>query len=130
MAISIFLAKVLGLYFVVIALWLLIRHRHTEMVMNEMMASPGVLSLAAILGLIFGVLIVVAHNIWHLNWTLIITLIGWIALVKAFFNLFLTDVARRFFKVWLQSRSAMVITDIFMIIIGVFLLYHGFVLGR
>lgn len=130
MAISIFLAKVLGLYFVVIALWLLIRHRHTDMVMNEMMSSPGVLSLAAILGLIFGVLIVVAHNIWHLNWTLIITLIGWIALVKAFFNLFLTDVARRFFKVWLQSRTAMVITDIFMIIIGLFLLYHGFVLGR
>lgn len=127
MAISIFLAKVLGLYLFIVGLWLLIRCRHAEAEVQGIMNAPGMLSLAAILGLIFGILIVVSHNIWHLNWTIIITLAGWLALVKAFFNLFLTDLAKRYFSWWVQNRKMMSVTNIIMIILGLFLMYHGFI---
>lgn len=127
MVLSIFLAKVLGLYLVILGMWLLMRCRNAEAEIQGMMSSSGVLTLGAILGLIFGLLIVVSHNIWHLNWEVIITVIGWMALIKALFILFFMDKAKRFFNWWIQHRKVMMITYIITLLLGLCLLYHGFI---
>lgn len=127
MVLSIFLAKVLGLYLGILGMWLLMRCRSAEAEILGMMSYSGVLTLGAILGLIFGLLIVVSHNIWHLNWEVIITVIGWMALIKALFILFFMDKARRFFNWWIQHRKVMMITNIITLMIGLCLLYHGFI---
>jgi hypothetical protein len=127
MVLSIFLAKVLGLYLVILGLWLFIRCRSAETEIQGMMASPGAMTMGGILGLIFGLLIVVSHNVWHLDWTVIITIIGYLALTKALFNLFFHETAMRFFNWWVQHRKVMMISNVVTLIMGLFLLYHGFI---
>jgi hypothetical protein len=45
--------------------------------------NPALLYLSALLGLIAGIALVLAHNVWAADWRVIITLIGWISIVDS-----------------------------------------------
>jgi hypothetical protein len=51
-------------------------------VSEDMLNNAGLTYLAGFVTVIIGLLIVNYHNIWAKNWTVLITFLGWLALLK------------------------------------------------
>ena len=83
MELSIFLAKLLGLYFLVCAVLFLFRKRQIEAAAKDMTSSKGTLAVSAEISLIFGLAIIIDHSIWEYSWRGLITLIGYLMILKA-----------------------------------------------
>ena len=75
---SYYLAKVIGLNMSVIGLLLLLRPNKIRSAIEAILESRGLLFLFGILNLILGAVLINLHNLWVMDWQVIIILIGWI----------------------------------------------------
>lgn len=78
---SIFLAKFWGWYFIIFFLILSLSPKRIKQLLNDL-KDQKFLILWAFIAIIIGLLNVLFHNIWEPNYKLIITVIGWLALIK------------------------------------------------
>lgn len=123
---SIFLAKVLGLYFIITSLFTFIRHKEVPEIIRAMTAERGTLFLVAILTLIMGILLVVSHNLWVNDWRVVITLVSWLIFLGGIYRLFFLDHIARVGRWWVNHRSSAIIVSIIFFLIGIFFSYKGF----
>lgn len=84
---SMWLAQLFGITYLAVGLGMLLSGDYYQKMMAEMMDSKPVMYVMSIIALIVGLLIVTHHNTWGQDWTMLVTLIGWIALLKGFFML-------------------------------------------
>ena len=80
MGISVIVAKIIGIVYVSFGLGLMVNKSFYKEAISKLF-NTGYLIIGGFLAIIIGVLIIENHNIWEVNWTVIITLIGWIALL-------------------------------------------------
>lgn len=125
MEISLFLAKLLGVYMLIVAVIWLFRRNQFETSIKDIFNSPGVLALAGSLSLLAGLSIVIGHNIWDYHWRVVITILGYIAVAKGVLRLAFPEQAQRWVNVVL-SRGYW-IGILIVGLLGLFLTYHGFV---
>ena len=85
---SIFLARVLGAALALIGFSIVLRADHVRDILKAFDGNPALLYLAGLAALSVGLAIVIGHNVWTLNWRILVTLIGWVALVKGIVILF------------------------------------------
>jgi hypothetical protein len=76
---SIFLAKFWGWYLIIFFLILSLNPRRIKQIFDDL-KDEKFLILSAFIAIIIGLLNIIFHNIWELNYKLIITLIGWMSL--------------------------------------------------
>lgn len=99
---SIFIAKILGLAYVVMGLGFLLNPKYFKSVMNSIMKDKSAVLWGGMMALVVGFLIVNAHNIWVKDWTVLVTIVGWIGLVKGVLLFvapkFLLDFSEKVFK--------------------------------
>jgi uncharacterized membrane protein len=88
MSTSIFIARLLGPIFVVVGSALLFRAQMFRDILQEVIRSATLVYLAGFLGLLAGMALALTHNVWVLDWRLIITLIGWITIGRALITIF------------------------------------------
>ena len=123
MILSIFLAKLLGIYFLIIAAMWLFHKKEFEGNIKAMGASQALIAFSGVVSLVVGLAIVIAHPTWELDWTSLITLIGYIAILQGFLRIaFTKHVQNTFIKIipyghWLAGL---------LLIVGGYLTYHGF----
>lgn len=79
---SIFLARLLGPIFLVIGLGLIVSRAAYQAAAEEVLKSRALLYLFGLLALTAGLAIVLTHNVWELRWPVIITIVGWLAIVR------------------------------------------------
>lgn len=126
MEISIFLAKIIGLYLIITGIFTFVRYNLLEKIITDISNQRGSLFFMAILTLIMGLLLVVSHNIWVSDWRIIITLIGWLTLIGGLVRLFFLDEMRRMTDWWLKNKSAMLVLTGIFFLLGCYLVYKGF----
>ena len=126
MDISIFLAKILGLYYTIMAIAMLVNPQTIRTMMNEI-KYPGFLFMGGAIALLVGILLTVSHNIWIANWEVIITIIGWLILLKGTLLLIFPDFMIRMSKNFLQNKTAYYVADGVIFILGIYLSYVGFI---
>lgn len=121
---SIFFARFLGLYILILGLAMLYHRDRMEGIVRESM-SPAWMLFTGALAVIFGLVIVLLHNVWVAHWPVLITLVGWLCLLKGFFRLFLPDQVQEMARS--VSKPAMLVPiSIGTIILGGVLTYFGF----
>ena len=81
---TIILAKILGLYFLAIGLAVLIDPDRFRKIYQQIKNDENFLLMGGILALLIGAFVVSVHNNWVLGWPVIITLLGWVGLIKGF----------------------------------------------
>lgn len=123
---SIFLAQALGIFLSIISLWILLRINKFDAVANEFVTSPALMMLAGIFSLTIGILILLIHNTWQINWTLLITIIGWLVFLQGIVRLFLFEKLKKHVSWVLNHRPVIVCVGVAWLAVGIFLLYHGF----
>jgi len=79
---SVFLAKLLGLYSLIVAGGVLLNQKTYKRVLDDLLKNSAFIYLAGIFALFFGLLIVLFHNVWVLGWPVIVTVMGWLGLIK------------------------------------------------
>ncbi len=79
---SYFLAQTLALCYLTVGIGLFVSGDYYKKELPKLMENPGFMLLGGYMALIIGVLIVHAHNTWFMDWTTLVTLVGWIAVIK------------------------------------------------
>jgi len=87
---TVFLSRLIGLYCVFISLAMMAHKQATVAALDAIIRNPGALLMAGLLGLVAGLAIVLAHNVWSGGiQAVLVTLFGWVALIKGSVLLFL-----------------------------------------
>lgn len=123
---SIFIAKVLGLYLIVLSIGMFINHKKMKTTVKEF-DNPGLIFLTGILALITGCLIIAGHNVWVAKWPVVITILGWLAFVKGIIRLWFPKFSHKMNSKCVKNKTACMITILITLIIGLFLSYYGFI---
>jgi hypothetical protein len=80
---TIFLAKLLGLYCIIVALALMARKRAAVATVEALIADPPLLLFVDVIGLAAGLAMILGHNIWSGGaLPVVITLIGWLMAIR------------------------------------------------
>lgn len=125
MDISIFLAQVFGLYFVIIGLALLARPKAMVYLMESLGTRESVY-LTGIIALMIGVPLVLIHNVWDGTWRVFITVFAWLTLIKGVARVFLPEVVADWIQGLARNPGFVRLLILFMLVIGLYLLYVGF----
>jgi uncharacterized protein YjeT (DUF2065 family) len=127
MEISIIFARFLGLLYVAVGLGLLFNKNYYQKIFSDFLNNVAMLYIGGILALIFGFLLVTYHNVWVGSWVVIITVIGWLALMKGIFILVCPSLMQRFVQYLLNKPKFLQIEGVFALILGLVLGYFGFI---
>lgn len=123
---SIFLAKLLGPYCVIVAVGILLNLKTYQKVLEDFFKNPGLIYLGGVMALLFGLLIVLFHNVWTADWTVIITIFGWIGIIKGALLFIAPNTLSRWTEVYQKRTSPLVIHLGIVLGIGVFLTVKGY----
>jgi hypothetical protein len=124
MNLSVYLAQLFGLLYTVIGVGMLLNAKAYKRLLDDMEKNTTLLFLGGTSSLAVGFTIATFHNIWVTDWRVIITIFGWMALVKGFLLLTAPDVMLKFTRI---KNSQMPAIGIFVIAMGLVLSYFGFV---
>ncbi len=122
---SVVLAKILGLYFLSVGLAFIINPDRLRQLYPQIKRDENFLLLGGMLALLIGAFVVALHNIWSLDWPLIITVLGWWSLLKGFGLLVYPDFIKYFS--FLENRSNLFyrLISLVYLCIGLFLVCMG-----
>lgn len=122
MQLSIFIAQLYAVAFLAIGLGFFISPKYYTKAYANMMKDPSLFLVWGIFALLAGFLIVTRHNVWQ-GWPTVVTVFGWIALLKGFSLLVLPQHFPLWFKDWFKSAWLMRVWGAFAIVLGLILGY-------
>lgn len=121
---DILLARFFGLFLMLFGLGILMNLRHFKLAATEISHNHGLQVPAAILPLLVGSFMVTIHNIWIGDWTVLITVLGWVILLMGIFRCwFVQRWAKQLEK---HKATAPKVAGTGMFLYGIVLLYFGF----
>lgn len=127
MELSIYLGQVFGLYMMIMGIYYLMKREFIISMIDEYFQNVTISIIGGVLALIIGLLIVVGHNVWELNWRVLITIFGYLSLIKGLTLLFapeyLETISRR-----ITAGKGTTITGVIMFLIGFYLAVQTFFL--
>lgn len=121
------LAKVLGIYFIAVSIALLLHPERIKKVYQQMMDQDAVLFLGGIMAVLFGAFIVSSHNIWVVQWPVIVTIVGWLSLIKGVLLMAYPDFSKNFRFFIDKPNSFFRLLGAFWGAIGLALLYFSWI---
>jgi len=84
MELSIFVAKLMALFYLGMGLAVLGGQVDAQKMMKSFSDSSGLTMISGLVMIVLGGLLVQNHNFWVKDWTVLVTIIGWALLVKGF----------------------------------------------
>ena len=124
MELSLYLARAWGLFTVLICLGLLLNRENYMHMIRQLKPDDISILIAGVFALVLGVVQVVGYNSWTLDYRGLVTLFGWIALLKGIAIIFIPKYTERFAKVVTWGNWYLPAVVIFLLM-GVYLLYVG-----
>jgi hypothetical protein len=125
---TLFLSRLIGLYCILVALSMMTRRQATVETVTALLQNPSMMLIVGIITLAAGLAMVLAHNIWSGGAVVVVvTLVGWITVIKSLFFLFLPpEMEAGFFLGQLHYRQLFYMYTAISLVLGVCLTYGGF----
>jgi uncharacterized membrane protein HdeD (DUF308 family) len=120
---TLFLAKIIGLYLIITGLYLLFRYDTLKQITSEFSRSKALQAISGFISLILGLLIVISHPVWVWDWPVLITLFGYLGILKGISRLFFPE--WEFGRKW-TDNTFLVYFGALSVLLGLFLTYKGF----
>lgn len=120
-----FLSRLIGSYCILVALSMITHKQATIDAVTALVHSPALMFAVGVIALIAALAMVLGHNVWS-GGTLpvIVTLVGWLLLVKSLLILFLSpEGASVVFIDWLDYEHLFYLYAAFCLLLGVYLTY-------
>jgi hypothetical protein len=113
MEISIFFAKFWGWLLVIVCLIFLLRKKVLLEEMFRLVEDKGFTLLSGYLAFILGLVTVILHNVWVADWRVVITIFGWLSLIKGIVRIGFPEAIQ---KVAPPLRNKPILTQILLVI--------------
>ena len=126
MDISIYLARVFGIYLVVACVAMLMNRKHLPKIMESFSGNLGLVVFSGFIHLFFGLLVVVAHNVWTPDFRGLVTFMGWAGILKGGLRILAPTKIGRLGEKFAGGKK-LLIWGVIWLALGVYLLYSGFV---
>src|SRR5271157_1227308 len=124
---TIFLSKLIGLYCILLGLAMFAHKQATIETFKAMVQNVPVLYLAGIIALAVGLAMELGHNVWSGGaLPVVVTLVGWLSLIKGLFILFLPSQAAQGFILGEHYEPRFYVNSGITLILGAYLTYAGF----
>ena len=123
---SIFLARLLGPALLTVGVSILLNQRYYRTMTQQLVASRPLMFIVALIGIVAGLAIVLVHNVWTADWRVIITLLGWINLLRGIASLLLPEATLDFAKGLMANKNMPMVAGVVMALIGATLGYFGY----
>ncbi len=125
---TLFLSRLIGLYCILVALSMITRRQTTLESVTALLQDPSMIFIVGAITLAAGLAMVLAHNIWSGGArVVIVTLVGWMTLIKSLFFLFLPpEVEAGFFLRQLHYQELFYLYGAVSLVLGIYLTYGGF----
>lgn len=125
---TVYLSRLIGLYCILAGLSMGIRKESVIETVTALLRDPALMFLLGILTLIGGLAMILAHNVWSGGApAVIVTLVGWLTLLKGLLFLFVPPSREAgFFLDTLQYARFFYVYMSISMLIGIYMTYEGF----
>lgn len=124
---SLFLARLIGPIFIIIGIGLLLNRDTYRTAAEEVIKSRALFYVTGALALAGGLAIVLNHNVWVWDWPVIITVIGWLMIVRGTFRILfpqqIGDLAARMLA---RGPQLLLVSGAVVFVLGAILSWKGF----
>jgi hypothetical protein len=121
---STFLARLLGPALLTVGLGILINRDYYRGMVTQVTDSRLRMFIIAMIGLVAGLAVVLVHNVWTLDWRVLITLLGWINFLRGVVSILFPGQTMAFAKDFVVNGPPVI--AVVMVIIGPILIYYGY----
>lgn len=123
---SVFIARIFGLCYLIIGIGFIFNRKAFQQLMDDFCKNAALLFYGGLLALVIGLVIILTHNVWVANWTVIITIIGWIGLIKGIWIIVFPDTVYKFMQAYQRNKNLLIVHSIVALIFGAVLTFFGF----
>ena len=127
---STYLAKLFGPVLVILGLSLLVRGQSFVGVFQDILYSPTLIFVLCVLGLLGGIAVILAHNVWAKDWRLVITILGWASVIESAVWLIVPHTMLQRIVMPLLTPSFLLVYGIVVLLLGGVLSYFGYLAPR
>ena len=126
MDISLFLAKVFGVYLMVTGVAVPLRRKELMPAIEQLFDNRPLVYIMSVFAFVVGLLLVVSHNVWVAGWPVVLTILAWLVFLEAIAYLLLPfEVLARLAR-WFNTPAWYVAGGAGAVVLGVFLAGKGF----
>jgi hypothetical protein len=126
MGTSLFIAKIFGLLYLVVGAGLILNRKAFQQIMDDFCKNTALIFFGGMSSLAVGVVIVLTHNVWVAGWPVIITIIGWIAIIKGVWLIVLPNTVPAFMQAYQKNENLIIVQSVGALIFGIVLTFFGF----
>ena len=123
---SLLLAQIIGPYCVIVGVGLLANRGAYEKVMGDFLKNEALVYFGGAMALLFGLLVVLTHNVWVMGWPAVITIFGWLGVIKGAWLLVFPNSVPGFIKVFQKNSVLLTFHIIIVCLIGLGLTIYGY----
>jgi hypothetical protein len=123
---SLYLAKLIGPTLIVIGIGMLINRDGYRAMAREFLGSRALIYLAGLFAFVPGLAVVLAHNVWAADWRVVITILGWLALIGGAFRILFPQEVTRIGTRLTANPNTMLIGGVVTIVLGAILSFYGY----
>jgi len=123
---SLLLARVIGPYMLIAGIGLFISRDKYLSLLDELQGQTLLMMVMGAFTLILGLLMVQFHNIWVMDWRVLITLVGWSALIKGAIAMAIPGAMNAIADKYKNNTGLLNIQAALALLFGVFMSYMGY----
>jgi hypothetical protein len=123
---SIFLAQLMGPVILAAAISLFINGEQQVAMAREFLESPSLIYISGLLVMTAGLAIVLYHNVWVFDWRLIITVLGWLAVIGGTMRIVFFRTVEKLGEAMLDKTWAITVAGMVWFVAGAVLCFFGY----
>jgi hypothetical protein len=123
---SVFLARLLGPLLLAVGVGILLNPNAFRALANEVVRSVTLIYLFGLIDFAAGLAIVLTHNVWVANWPVLITLIGWLMLIRGALRVLIPATIMGYAAKIIRSKQLVPAAGVVTGILGLVLCYFGY----
>ena len=123
---SIFLAQLMGPVILAAAISLFVNGEQQVAMAREFLESPSQIYISGLLVMTAGLAIVLYHNVWVFDWRLIITVLGWLAVIGGTMRIVFFRTVESLGEAMLDKPRAIAVAGMVWFIAGAALCFFGY----
>lgn len=124
---SIVIARIVGPLLLAVGAGIFINLEYYRRMVADFGSSPLSIYMSGTIALVLGLLVVTFHNVWEWRWPVIITILGWLALIKGVVRILAPRFVAGRAQHFARNGNTMMLTAIVMLALGGALTYFGYV---
>lgn len=124
---SIFIARILGPCFLVVAIGIMFNQKFYQQVMEDYSKNSALVFFGGVLALVIGIVVVLNHNVWQANWPVVITIYGWGGIIKGIWLIVFPNSVPTFTRAYNKRPILLTVHSVLILLIGLALTYLSYI---